>query len=310
MPATRRNKSRPKPADTREAASLAAPPTLRPDPAPAQADTKPKLGAPTSGVDFKRTASTAGPRRPRHEPKPEPRPNEFTITLQGSKGGRAYRLTHRVTPGKAVGSVKGLVHDGRVCADADTMAALGAEDGDVFDVYLEPHAADYAALQTRLRHAYLFTPRGDGGARTITASGSTDASMSAYTSDTYADAGDTKPRVARADPGSRGVDFRRVPQAPGTPTTLVSAARPHNPAEFPINLQGSKDGRAYSIRYHTVPWARVEQVKRWMHYKFGYALDELRLIYDGRVCRDWDTMEQLGVEAGDWFDIFLEQTGG
>ncbi|WOO79412.1 uncharacterized protein LOC62_02G002934 [Vanrija pseudolonga] len=176
--------------------------------------------------------------------------------------------------------------------------------------HTQAHARDYAALQTHLRHSYLFTPLREARGNT---------SYSANSSNTSKD--EHKPRVEdRYAPAqaSRNVAFRRVPQEPGhhyhggeramvdEELTPGAHPRPPRPDEFPINLQGSVDGRGTSIKYHTFPRQRVEGLKRWLHFKFGYRLEELRLVYDGRILHDRDTMEQLGVEAGDFIDIVLE----
>lgn len=91
-------------------------------------DIKPKLALP-HGIDFK---SGAGARR-RASPKPQlgraRAPHEFVITLQGSRGQRAYRIQHHVTPGKAVGSVKGWMCR-RFGYDAGSLRYVGEEWGE------------------------------------------------------------------------------------------------------------------------------------------------------------------------------------
>lgn len=39
----------------------------------------------------------------------------------------------------------------------------------------------------------------------------------------------------------------------------------------------------------------------------GYSVDKLRLIHNGKICINTDTMASLDVETGDSFDVYLER---
>ncbi|KAL1409480.1 hypothetical protein Q8F55_003463 [Vanrija albida] len=128
-------------------------PTLRPAPNVRPTTPRPAplrgllpLPAPTHpprrGVDF--TRLSYGAREPRT-------PHELVIKLQSVRAGNIYHDRIRVELhetawhvkkylarycGYEIGAVR-LVFDGVALADAVSFAALGAEEGDVFDVYLE-----------------------------------------------------------------------------------------------------------------------------------------------------------------------------
>lgn len=77
------------------------------------------------------------------------------------------------------------------------------------------HSRDYAALQTRLRHSYLFTPlRESRNSNNSNTSSSTNTSNSTSSNMSH---NDRKPALAHHQPApaSRNVAFRRIPQGPG-----------------------------------------------------------------------------------------------
>ncbi|WOO79411.1 Small ubiquitin-related modifier 1 [Vanrija pseudolonga] len=129
------------------------------------------------------------------------------------------------------------------------------------------------------------------------------------------DGEDIKPKVHAA---VRGIDFKSG--ARGDTRTHANHRRARPPAtlparvrvphEFAITLQGSKGHTAYRIKHHVTPGEAVGSVKGWMCRRFGYDLGSLRLVFDGQVCANDETMASLGVEEGDVLEVYLEQIGG
>ncbi|WOO79419.1 uncharacterized protein LOC62_02G002942 [Vanrija pseudolonga] len=136
-------------------------------------------------------------------------------------------------------------------------------------------------------------PKAEGSNRRRADPDSTD------TEDEAGDETDIKPKLDGVE--KEGIDFKYTSEPRGS----VRA-----PNALAITLQGSKDGVGHKIDLWLPPTASVRTLKKYLCTHYGYSLDKLRLIHDGKICIDADTMASLGVETGDAFDVYLEQLGG
>ncbi|KAL1409488.1 Small ubiquitin-related modifier [Vanrija albida] len=110
---------------------------------------------------------------------------------------------------------------------------------------------------------------------------------------------DIKPKLDNVP--KEGIDFKYTREPTG---------RTRAPDALAISLQGEKDGVGHKIELWLPPSASVRSLKKYLVAHYGYSLDKLRLILDGKICMDKDTMASLDVEHGDAFDVYLEQLGG
>ncbi|WOO79416.1 uncharacterized protein LOC62_02G002938 [Vanrija pseudolonga] len=128
-------------------------------------------------------------------------------------------------------------------------------------------------------------------------------------SDDESDEKDIKPKIDGLE--KIGIDFK--------PIKPVPKAGPRKPTEFTIKLQGTKDGKQYCIRFRRYPYHKGIGIKvslrsdmrSWQEHLvkyYGYEMDKLRVIYDGKIVQDDQTMAELEVEDYDEFDVFLEHS--
>ncbi|KAL1409487.1 Small ubiquitin-related modifier 2 [Vanrija albida] len=82
------------------------------------------------------------------------------------------------------------------------------------------------------------------------------------------------------------------------------------PDEIWIYLAGSKGGVCYKIGLVVYPGNTVQQLKDYLADVYGYEAAPLRLVYDGQVLANTQSMGALEVENNDIFDVFIEQLGG
>ncbi|WOO79418.1 uncharacterized protein LOC62_02G002940 [Vanrija pseudolonga] len=108
---------------------------------------------------------------------------------------------------------------------------------------------------------------------------------------------DIKPVIPGLE--KQGIDF--VKTRPGGDI-------PRQPGHIEIFLDGTKEGVHYKRDLIVFPQHTVLQIKKYLHDYYGYKIAKLRLIYDGSILANDDTMGRLEVEEGDTFDVYLERT--
>ncbi|WOO79415.1 uncharacterized protein LOC62_02G002937 [Vanrija pseudolonga] len=107
---------------------------------------------------------------------------------------------------------------------------------------------------------------------------------------------DIKPKIAGLEP--MGLDFK--------PTTQPFYA-PRLPGQILIRLLTSKGTRTYSFDLLIHKSKKAEAIKNYLVKYYDYEFDKLRLIYDGEIVRNYQTLEELEVEENDTFDVYLER---
>ncbi|KAL1409485.1 SUMO protein smt3 [Vanrija albida] len=110
---------------------------------------------------------------------------------------------------------------------------------------------------------------------------------------------DIKPAIPGLD--KQGIDFVKIGHWP---------IHPVRPDEIKLHLAGSKDGVHYKASCIAYPGSTIKLVKEYLRDVYGYEVAKLRLLYDGKILSNTDTMRSLEVEDGDTFDVYLEQLGG
>ncbi|KAL1409486.1 hypothetical protein Q8F55_003469 [Vanrija albida] len=121
-----------------------------------------------------------------------------------------------------------------------------------------------------------------------------------HTSDDKPALPDIKPVIPGLE--QQGIDFINI--------------RPHNyPShqrhdQMKVYLTGTKGGVNYKFNLIVYPESTGQVLKKYLGDVYGYEVDKLRVLYDGKILANNDTMETLQVEAGDIFDVYLEQLGG
>ncbi|WOO79417.1 uncharacterized protein LOC62_02G002939 [Vanrija pseudolonga] len=266
-------------------------------------------------------------------------PGVTSITISGTKDYVQYRIKYYVYPTTTVKMIKTwmstsygyeldkirLLFDGLILDDTDTMAELQVEEGDAFDVYLEqrPFTMPPTSKSTKLGSATPdIKPKVESkptveDIKPDLAVLENDRKPSLSDLEDEARHRDIKPAIPGLKP--EGVDFKPVRQV-----EMVE----RYPGHFKIIIMGSKGGAAYRIKYMVAPSTTVQWLKvgcsatslavvfpdavsqadltKW----YGYETDKIRLIFDGRVATNRDTMTSLQAEEGDVFDVYLEQLGG
>ncbi|KAL1409483.1 SUMO protein smt3 [Vanrija albida] len=102
---------------------------------------------------------------------------------------------------------------------------------------------------------------------------------------------DIKPKIDDLTTNHIGFNpTKRVPKSKG----------PLKPNQFRIRLCGTKEGQPYSIKLLRFPH----------HTGLDIKMDKIRIIYDGAIVKNDQTMNDLEVEDLDEFDVYVEQIGG
>ncbi|KAL1409484.1 SUMO protein smt3 [Vanrija albida] len=108
---------------------------------------------------------------------------------------------------------------------------------------------------------------------------------------------DIKPKIDGLE--TIGIDFN--------PIRPVPKAGPRKPNEFTIKLLGTKDGQHFRIKLFMFPKYTGLVIKKHLVKYYGYEMDKLRIIYNGEILQNNQTMAELEVEDYDEFDVYLEQ---